>query len=534
LTSCAGNKICSREINMSMKAPFIWGLLLFFSATAWAQNLDSIGRLTYPGQILSSIWGYTTPDGREFALVGTSKGTSIVDISNPSSPVQVHFINGAEGTWREIKTYRHYAYIVHDNSIVSEGVLIVDLKNVGDNVTVKDFRGSDGNLRRAHALYTDSLGYLYLFGGTLGGCAIFDIKADPTNPIYIGLTSSEYIHDGYVRGDTLWASNVFAGSVSVWDLSDRSLPVKIASFNTPMNFTHNAWLSDDGQTLFTTDEKSGASVAAYNVSDVSDVDLLDEWKLSPGETSIPHNVHVVNDYLVISHYTEGVVICDALDPRKIITVGRFDTSPRFTGGGFFGCWGVYPYFPSGLIIASDMEEGLFILRPNYIRGVRALGTVTDAVSGRPINRANIQFLETGETTSTNFDGQFSLGRLGTGFFTLRAEAQGYAFQEFRRLYVRGSIFSFDIALQPLPLGQSDQKKADWVSFSTELNLLMVQLKSKTPARLSIFDNAGALAKEITVLFPGIHSIDWSNLSQGLYVVHISTDDQHYTQKLFKK
>jgi choice-of-anchor B domain-containing protein len=516
-----------------MKPILSFCLCIWIFSNASAQNLDSLSKVTYPSQVLSSIWGYTAPDGKEYALVGTNRGTSIVDITDPSNPQKLHFVNGAQGSWREIKTYSHYAYISHDNSTQREGIFIIDLKNVQSNITVKDFRGPDGNIRRAHTLYTDSLGYLYLFGGSLGGCAIFSIKEDPLNPVYVGITSNEYIHDGYVRGDTLWASNVYAGTLSVWDLTDRTAPVKIASFNTPMNFTHNAWLSDDGLSLFTTDEKNGASVASYNVNDVTDAKLLYEWKLKPTELSIPHNVHVLNDYLIISHYTEGVVVCDALDPRKVITAGRYDTSPRFSGGGFFGCWGVYPYFPSGNIIASDMEEGMFILKPNYLRGIRAFGTVVDAVSGLPINRAKVGFVETGDSTFTNFDGQFALGSLDPGFFNLKAEANGYISQEIRRLYVRGSILDFEIALQPVTTNVNNPELSDWVNLYTESSLLQVNLQSDLPAVLQLYNSAGALVKEKIGITPGLNSIDWGALSSGFYVATISTEGRQHSRKLFK-
>jgi hypothetical protein len=53
-------------------------------------NVDSLSHISYQqlhGANLNDVWGYEDEMGNEYAIVGTSKGTSIVDISNPSNPV---------------------------------------------------------------------------------------------------------------------------------------------------------------------------------------------------------------------------------------------------------------------------------------------------------------------------------------------------------------------------------------------------------------------------------------------------------------
>ena len=84
------------------------------AASATAQTSVDVNLLSHQ-QLYSSYsagWGYTDPGGRELALVGASTGTSIVDVTTPTSPMQVAFIPGLSSSWREMKTYSHYAYIV--------------------------------------------------------------------------------------------------------------------------------------------------------------------------------------------------------------------------------------------------------------------------------------------------------------------------------------------------------------------------------------------------------------------------------------
>src|SRR5690606_38295279 len=71
-------------------------------------------------------------------------------------------------------------------------------------------------------------------------------------------------------------------------------------------------------------------------------------------------------YIVISYYHDGVQVYDISDPRNPVRAGFYDTYPENTNfSGFQGCWGVYPYLPSGNIIASDITHGLFVLTPPY-------------------------------------------------------------------------------------------------------------------------------------------------------------------------
>ena len=89
------------------------------------------------------------------------------------------------------------------------------------------------------------------------GAIFLDVDANPTNPVYLGEWNEEYIHDGMVRGDTMWAGCVYAGKLICVDVSDKSNPQTLGSVTTPNAFTHNSWVSDDGDYVFTTDEQSG-------------------------------------------------------------------------------------------------------------------------------------------------------------------------------------------------------------------------------------------------------------------------------------
>ncbi len=347
---------------------YIYTILLFAftSISLNAQqsyNMSFLGNLEYQYG-LNDVWGYVDKDGNEFAIVGVVNGTSIVDVTDPTNPVEKVFIPGPTSTWRDMKTFGDYAYIVHDSfsNGESQGLLIVDLSDIlSGSVSINSILSIDYS--RFHNIYIDENGIAYLFGGDYdnGGVLMYDLNLDPENPVFLGSFEETYLHDGMVRGDTLWGSAVYDGLLMAIDVSDKTNPVIIGTVSTPHNFTHNAWVSDDGNTVFTTDEVAGASIAAVDVSDITNMTVVDQiqsW--SPEINVIPHNTHVLGKYLVTSYYCDGVTVVDASDPTNLQEVAYYDTSDS-TGGTFSGAWGAYPYLPSGNILVTDRQNGLFVL-----------------------------------------------------------------------------------------------------------------------------------------------------------------------------
>jgi hypothetical protein len=226
--------------------------------------------------------------------------------------------------------------------------------------------GATDTLRRAHNLWIDEEGKLYAFGSNVGvgGAVIVDVAADPWNPSVLGVYNTYYLHDGFARHDTLYGAALWE-DIQVVGVALPSQPVTFASFDSPDHFAHNCWLSDDGNTLYTTDEVANGFVAAYNVNDLSNVDELFRHKVQPGTGLIPHNAHVDGNHLVTSYYTFGCHVLDVEFPELPLLVAYYDTSPQFSGTGYNGAWGAYPYLPSGNILVSDIETGLWVLNPEY-------------------------------------------------------------------------------------------------------------------------------------------------------------------------
>jgi choice-of-anchor B domain-containing protein len=64
----------------------------------------------------------------------------------------------------------------------------------------------------------------------------------------------------------------------------------------------------------------------------------------------------------LANYTAGVRIIDVSNTNNMNEVGFFDTYTNSNSAAFAGAWNVYPFFPSGNIIVSDINGGLFVIR----------------------------------------------------------------------------------------------------------------------------------------------------------------------------
>jgi choice-of-anchor B domain-containing protein len=432
---------------------------ILLSLQAFTQSnygLNLLGSLSYQ-QSLNDIWGWTSPLGTEYALVGTTTGLSIVNISNPAAPFERTFIPGPTSVWRDIKTWGNFAYVTHDSytSGSSQGLLIVDLSNLDNSPTVTYntffYTHTNGQtLDRAHNLWIDENGVCYLFGANIGvgGALMFNLQPNPGVPSFMGIYNIDYLHDGMARGDTLYGAAVYAGNLQIIYVANKANPVVLGLKQTPSNFTHNAWVSDNSTYVFTTDEVSAAYLGSYNVTNPSNILEADRVQSMPGSGVIPHNVHVDGDYLVTSYYRDGVTVHDISRPHNVIQVGAGDTSP-LSGSGFNGAWGAYPYFGSNIIAVSDIENGLFLFMPDYAKGCYLEGQVTDASNSAPLSGVTVKILGTTDEDLSTLVGTYATGTRNGGSYVAEYSKPGYITQTVNVTLINGTLVTQNVQLSQL-------------------------------------------------------------------------------------
>jgi len=383
-------------------------------------NIEILGKLNYENN-LSDVWGYTA-NNTEYALVCVQNGVSIVDVSDPTAPKEIQFVEGASAVARDIKTYKGFAYSTNGKE---DGLLIIDLNELPDTVAVEKFTGTDETTFTAsHNLFIDEFGFLYVVGHNIGpgGVLIFDLKTGSWSPELVGIYSDNYVHDVYAKENILYTSE--GDRMAIVDASNKD-SLKILGTQKTYGYTHNSWLSENGSTLFTTDETSGTWVVAWDISSPEDIKELGKAQSTIDGEVIPHNTLWFNNYLVTSFYTDGLVIFDVANPKALVKIAQVDTAPQFSGDGYNGCWGAYPFLPSGNILATDIEEGLYVLKANYKRAALLSGIVTDSLSNDLLDDVKITIKNHNAEAITGIDGGYIIGLADEGTYEVEFSKQGY-------------------------------------------------------------------------------------------------------------
>ena len=431
--------------------------MLFLSSIAAQDhfNMTLLSNISLSDEA-SDIWGYVDDQGIEYAVISTYENVLIYSLLDPSNPQLTADIPVEGSSWHDMKSYGKYIYHVSESD--EDGITIINMSDI-NNIThtlYEPYINLDQKILSVHNIFIDEFGVLYACGSNVeGGTIFFDLYTDPEEPPMLGYQHDNYTHDVYVRKNIMYSSQIFEGTLEMYDVSDKSNPERIAGFESSNTFTHNSWLSDDGNFVFTTDERANSFVDAYDISDLSNIERVDKINSETGNDGvIPHNTHYRDGFLITSWYTDGVVVTDATRPDILVNVGRYDTFIS-DDTGFDGCWGVYPFLPSGIIIASDISEGLFVLQPNYQHASYIEGTVTNAISGIALNQTEITIESTSVQTNGNAAGQYKAGIAESGSYIVTASRSGFVPQSKKVILVPGQTHILDFQLYDNTLADID-------------------------------------------------------------------------------
>ena len=195
---------------------------------SWVTSNDMTGT----AQNSNDIWGYVSPRGREYAIVGLLTGTAFVEISDPVNPKVVGFIRGAASDWRDMAVYDRFAYSVNESG---GGVQVIDLRGIDRGRVRLLGEFNPGGMRTAHNIYVNpDSGYAYLLGADIarGGLVALDLS-NPRAPVIEPVAwDAAYVHDvlvvTYTRGPNKGREIAFAftGSLGlhIIDITDKAAP----------------------------------------------------------------------------------------------------------------------------------------------------------------------------------------------------------------------------------------------------------------------------------------------------------------------
>lgn len=384
----------AQKLEAISDAPCIDGLA---AGTYLCDNVDLLALM--PLQDLGSssgsdLWGWTDPlTHKEYALMGLANGVAFIDISDPKNPVRLGNLptRGSGSIWRDLKVYANHAFIVADYA-GSHGMQVFDLtqlRNVtSPPITFTETAHYDQFGSAHNIVINEESGYAYAVGISAGttdcnaGLHMIDIH-DPTNPTFAGCFGNDgYTHDAqcviyhgpdasHQGREICFSANVDA--LTLVDVTDKERPQQLSSKGYDgASYTHQGWLTADHRYFLLDDEGDELYTSATNMRTyIWDVADLDNPQLigthSAKVTSIDHNLYIHNYHVYQANYRSGLRILDLNEVAsgKLEEVAYFDIYPRDDNPQFNGAWSNYPFFESGVVIVSGIEQGLFILEPTF-------------------------------------------------------------------------------------------------------------------------------------------------------------------------
>ncbi len=406
----------------------------------------------------SACWSYIHPDGREYAVIGTGTGTAVYNVTNPTATYRVGFIPGPVSVWREMKSYRTWIYIVTEGLGVGQGLQIVRMTDPEHPVLAATYAT---HFVRSHTVSVDTTRALLVCNGTrnaagqLAGMYVLSL-ANPEAPLEIGrwppdpppVDAAHYVHDCVLVGDRLFAASIYAGIERVLTVADPTAPGEIAEWTYPgAYYTHSSWPDATGRWLYVTDEQNGQPLRVFDIANLAAPALVNGITSNPA--AIVHNPRVVGSELYLANYTEGVRVLDITDPAHPAEFAWADSYPGISGG-YGGVWEVCPYFPSGIIIASDMETGLYVYRPVRNYGLLRVHLV-DADGGSTEGR-RVNLVTQGDSLATPPDGILQFAPT-PGVHTVSVNAFGYYEAKATAMVSLGAVTPVTLTLVPRPAGR---------------------------------------------------------------------------------
>ncbi len=346
---------------------------------------------------LNDIWGWTdSQTGKEYALVGMSNGTSFVDISNPENPIYIGRLptQTNNSTWRDLKVYQNHVFIVSEAG--GHGMQVFDLtelRNFNGNPLTFSNTAYYSGFGNAHNIFiNEDTGFAYAVGTQTcgpGGLHIIDIStpsmpsksacvSDPNT----GRSNTGYSHDvqcvvydgpdsEYVGKEICFGSN----ETRVWisDVSTKSednsgaKTIGLGSYDN--YYTHQGWLTEDHRYFIVNDELDESNNAYNNtrtlIWNVEDLNNPEIHKTYLGPTpAIDHNNYIIGNNVYMSHYAAGLRVMDISDISNPTESAYFDVYPSNNNTSFNGTWSNFPFFNSGNIVVTGIDEGLFVIRPS--------------------------------------------------------------------------------------------------------------------------------------------------------------------------
>lgn len=304
-------------------------------------------------------------NGREYGVIGSTLGAHIIELGGQGNLIERAMIpgrrQGAGIVHRDYHEYQGYLYAVADQDPAS--LQIINLKYLPDSVHV--VYDSDSLVNTAHNVFIDEAKANMYVLGPAGepAMSVYSLQ-NPEKPVLLHhFTGVDYVHDAFIRNDTAYLNCANQG-LWVYDFSDASNPKPIGAlpFYPDQGYCHSGWLSEDGKTYVFADETESMRMKVCDVSNLMDMEVISLFNSEVSDKTVPHNLMLVDSLVYVSHYNDGLRVFDISDRENPRQTGYYDTYLEESTSNFRGAWGIYALLPSGRLLISDRQTGLYLFR----------------------------------------------------------------------------------------------------------------------------------------------------------------------------
>ena len=337
-------------------------------------NDTLVGSYVYDN-IYNEIWGGKIND-IEFAVIGSTAGTHIFDISDPENSSEIFFFpgshNGPHVIHRDYHDYNGFLYTVCDEG--NSSLQVIDIRNLPYSANI--IYDSDEFIKRAHNIFIDEVSNKLYACSVLNGknenssIVILDIN-NPFLPLKImdyEIPETSYsAHDIWVNNDTGFVNNGYDGFFVInFSSANPSIIGSLTSYP-DKGYNHSGWPNSDMSLYVMADENWGYDLKILDISNLENINVISTFNSEIHKNSIAHNVMVKNNLAYISYYHDGLQVYDISIPENPTKVGSFNTYLLDDHEETYrGAWGVYSFLPSNNILISDMQFGLYVIGENYL------------------------------------------------------------------------------------------------------------------------------------------------------------------------
>ena len=356
-----------------------------------------------PNGNTNDVWGWVSPvSGKEFAILGCAELTSFIDVTDPVNPILVGTLptHSVGSLWRDVESRDNWLYVVSEAQ--GHGLQIFDLTQLDGVASPPVVFAETAHydfFSNCHTVNVDQVsGYVYAYGTDTynGGEHIVNVS-DPLNPVLAGgYDASGYTHDGfawtydgpdpdYVGREIVIACNGRGNSENdklvIVDVTNKTDCTPIGEYNyngqATIGYFHQGWITKnkkfflmndelDEMALGNNQEPYGTRTHIFNITNLDNVTYQGFYEST--SPAIDHNLYTLDQFVYESNYRSGVRVLDAIRVGSSILseVAFFDLYPENDNAQFSGTWSNYPYLPSGLVLATSMYDGFFIMKPTII------------------------------------------------------------------------------------------------------------------------------------------------------------------------